>query len=309
MKPVLLRVFGTLAVLAALITVTLAVASAQDRYVAVSDIYCYAFGDADGNRKVDTEDARAVLRCALGLEALPAETERFCDMNKYEGIDTEDARKVLRIALELDRPRKHKNKKLVTTQEPTCSDPGISAHICAYCNEYYDFGLIPEKPHTALGWEIVREPTCSKAGVKKQYCVYCGECIEKETIPKTEHIYGPMQFKSDTPDCTRAQEVYQVCVNCGYTKEWISLGMEHTFTWVTVKEPTCTKSGKQEEVCSVCGKKSGNTQKLPSYGGHTPSGWVIVTYPTTKSEGLQRILCTRCGKILQEEVLPIKEPQ
>ena len=296
-----------LAVIAAMLLTAVLPAGAEEPYVAESDAYCSALGDTDGDRAVTTKDARAVLRSVLWLEVLPDRVQQLCDLDGRTGLSAEDARKVLRIAIGLESRPAHLDEKTVTTQPATCYEQGISAHICAYCGEYYNFGVIPERPHTAAGWDIEREPTCSNPGVKRQYCMFCGIQIAEESIPVTQHIYGPMQFKSDTPDCTRAQEVYKVCINCGYVDEWIRLGTSHSYEWVTVLEPTCTELGKQEEVCGVCGMKSGATQNLFSLGGHIPSGWKEVISPTYQSEGLRCIVCTRCGEILEEEVIPKKE--
>lgn len=304
MKHILFRGLPLFAVLVLALTAAFPASGAKEPFVAESDNYCTARGDADGDRRITTADARKVLRCSLWLEDLPDDVETLCDLDGRKGLAAEDARRVLRIAVGLDQRPAHKDKKTVTTQEATCYEQGISAHICAYCGEYYNFGVIPERPHTAVGWDIEREPTCSVPGEKRQYCIYCGVCIAREPI-YADHIYGPMLFKSETPDCTRAQEVYHVCVNCGHVEEWIRKGSSaHSYVWVTVLEPTCTELGKQEEVCSVCGMKSGNVQNTFSLGGHIPSGWIEVISPTYKSEGLKRIVCNRCGAVLEEQVIP-----
>ena len=307
MRYKLVRVLCLAALFAAFAALFTVGAGANEPYVAESDVYCTARGDADGDRKITAADARAVLRSVLLLEELPEKTEALCDLDGDKGLSTGDARKVLRMAVGLENRPAHKDQKTVTTQEATCYEQGISAHICAYCGEYYNFGVIPERPHTAIGWQVEREPTCAKAGVKRQYCKYCGIQINEEKIPATPHIYGPMQFVSSTPDCTRPQEIYRVCVNCGKRENGIRPVTEHTWSWVTVVEPTCTELGKQAQVCAVCGMKSGKTQNTFSLGGHIPSGWIVVKYPTRTEEGLQRIICTRCGEVLEEEILPKRQ--
>ena len=307
MRSNLVRVLCLAAVFAAFTALFAFGAGADEPYVAESDVYCTALGDANGDRKVTTADARAILRSVLQLEELPEQVKTLCDLDGYKGLSTHDARNVLRMAVGLESRPAHKDKKTVTTQAATCYEQGISAHICAYCGEYYNFGVIPEQPHTAISWQVEREPTCAKAGVKRQYCQYCGLQIAEEKIPATPHIYGPMQFVSATPDCTRLQEVYRVCVNCGKKESGVRPATEHSWSWVTVLEPTCTELGKQEQVCAVCGIKSGETQNTFSLGGHIPSGWIVVKYPTRDEEGLQRIICNRCGEILEEEILPKKQ--
>ncbi len=59
-------------------------------------------GDANGDKKVDTEDALMVLRAALHISTLSSEAVYRCDMDYNGVIDTTDALTVLRIALGID---------------------------------------------------------------------------------------------------------------------------------------------------------------------------------------------------------------
>lgn len=60
-------------------------------------------GDLTGDNKIDTEDARAILRAALDLDPLTAANKTAADMDLDGKVTTEDARLALRIALELEK--------------------------------------------------------------------------------------------------------------------------------------------------------------------------------------------------------------
>ena len=59
-------------------------------------------GDADGNGKVTSSDARLVLRHSAGLQMLSASGLRACDMNGDGRVNAVDARTILRIAARLE---------------------------------------------------------------------------------------------------------------------------------------------------------------------------------------------------------------
>ena len=134
-----------LAAVAAAVLIAVLPARAGEPYVAESGDYCSARGDADGDRAVTTKDARAVLRSVLWLEVLPERVQKLCDLDGRYGLTAEDARKVLRMAIGLESRPPHVDAETVTTQPATCYEQGISAHICANCGEYYNFGVIPER--------------------------------------------------------------------------------------------------------------------------------------------------------------------
>lgn len=44
----------------------------------------------------------------------------------------------------------------------------------------------------------------------------------------------------------------------------------HTYQWVETKAATKEENGLKEEICSVCGYKSGNSEEIVFESGHTP---------------------------------------
>lgn len=68
----------------------------------IPSVYRYVLGDYNESGFVGTDDARAILRIAVGLEAVDAYVMRRCDINSDGVIDSADARSALRIAIGFD---------------------------------------------------------------------------------------------------------------------------------------------------------------------------------------------------------------
>lgn len=60
-------------------------------------------GDVDGNGTVDVNDARTVLRAAVGLEKLSPDAEKRADTDGDGKVTVDDARDILRTATGLDK--------------------------------------------------------------------------------------------------------------------------------------------------------------------------------------------------------------
>ena len=90
-------------------------------------------GDVDGSGKVETDDARAILRAAITLFPIDAKRIPFADLDENGKITPADARLALRIAVSLDPVRRHQIVSSLTTA-PTCTAAGSLTWKCAYCN-------------------------------------------------------------------------------------------------------------------------------------------------------------------------------
>ena len=106
-----------------------------------------------------------------------------------------------------------------------------------------------------------QEPVCTGTGNKEYYgCVGCGAMYDsadgakKVTMldvgTKGDHDYGEWKYTEE--------EHYRACKNCGKQAD----KSKHYYKFVTVKEPTDTTEGLREEVCVICGKKSGKTETI-----------------------------------------------
>lgn len=83
-------------------------------------------------------------------------------------------------------------------------------------------------------------------------------------------------------------------VNSGQGRVKITYTHEHSYSWVTTKEPTCTKKGSKDYVCD-CGYVS-KTTEIPALGHDKEKDWVydrVIGYHVKD--------CKRCGTRLEKE--------
>jgi len=64
------------------------------------------------------------------------------------------------------------------------------------------------------------------------------------------------------PTCTEDGSVTYTCSVCGNTYDETISATGHSYEWVTTKEAGLFTDGLEEEVCSICGEKSGATHTL-----------------------------------------------
>jgi hypothetical protein len=120
-------------------------------------------GDGDGSGKVETDDARAILRAAISLTAIKTKLAAYADLTEDGRITTADARMALRIAIETEAPRRHQIQYEIK-KTPTCTDTGEVTWKCAYC----DFGetlTVPENGHKWKAATATAARRCTVCGV------------------------------------------------------------------------------------------------------------------------------------------------
>ena len=94
--------------------------------------------------------------------------------------------------------------------------------------------------------------TCTDAG--RTGTVYCSDChaiISEDTaLPLADHTVG--EWENDE------NNHWHVCSECGEKLDEAA----HTYEWVVTKEATAEENGLREEICSVCGHKTGNSEEI-----------------------------------------------
>ena len=131
--------------------------------------------------------------------------------------------------------------------------------------------------HEYGDWITIKQATCTTEGLMERYCY----CLEKEQRP----IPAGMHTPEERTDC--GEPIY-----CTICSRQLSASAQHTFgDWITVDPETCTTNGRQEHVCSTCGK----TEEKTIYSkGHKYDTWVIVREATCTEPGLRERRCA-CG--------------
>ena len=90
---------------------------------------------------------------------------------------------------------------------------------------------------------------------------------------------------------------------CGYEHKdnFTPLG-NHDFKVINEVKPTCTKSGEQGLVCSVCGK---TRTAVTDPTGHTWGEWVVQEFATCTENGKKVRFCKACNAD-EEQIIPAK---
>lgn len=131
------------------------------------------------------------------------------------------------------------------TRDPSCTEAGWTAQVCSLCGDRRDEAEIPALGHALVPHEA-QDPTCAEAGwAAYETCERCTYSTFAE-IPALGHDWAD-----------------GVCTRCG-------VSCAHSFAWKTVRESTCTESGLEAEVCTVCGMASGQERSLEPLG-HVPA--------------------------------------
>ncbi len=170
----------------------------------------------DGDNLVTANDARTILRAAVGLDVLTEEQKDIADTDEDGKITATDARAALRISVGLDEVLHYYAKEIITA--PTCTEAGLMKLTCTECEDAY------EKELEALGHElsepeIITEVTCEADGLEKYTCTREGcEHTEEKTIP-AGHV-PDIEAATCTEDqfCTRGNHV--ITEKLGHTSDW-----------------------------------------------------------------------------------------
>ncbi len=117
----------------------------------------------------------------------------------------------------------------VTVINPTCEERGYTMHYCLICGYNYNSDYVDAFAHNQTVINGAKKTTCTQNGYTGDvYCQICGKKLtDGEVIPKTGHKY----------------------------------------VWRITKLATATENGLKEEICSICGEKTGKSQEL-LYTGH-----------------------------------------
>ncbi len=295
----------------------------------------FILGDVDGNGKVESADARLVLRASVALEQFTESQNTLADVDFDNKVTSADARLVLRASVGLEELSKpvHEHTFVTTVIDATCTEKGYTEKKCSVC------GYTEKSDETdAVGhkWDdgvITKAATCKEDGVRTFTCTVCKE-TKTETV-KGDHAYVATVVK---PTCTEKGYTETKCSVCGKTEKsdyTDALGHKwddgvitkeatckedgvRTFTCMVCKEtkteavkgdhayvktvvnPTCTEKGYTETKCSVCGvsEKSDYTDAL----GHKWDDGVITKAATCKEDGVRTFTCTVCKETKTEAV-------
>ena len=107
----------------------------------------------------------------------------------------------------------------VTTKEPTCTEPGIKAQYCIYCDYYTERKVVPNGHEKVV--DKGYDSTCSTNGLSDgSHCSVCGVIVEaqKELPFNNVHLEYGLKKIINEPNIGVSGSAVFACVKCGSEK-------------------------------------------------------------------------------------------
>jgi uncharacterized protein YkwD/rubrerythrin len=150
--------------------------------------------------------------------------------------------------------------------EPSCTEDGSKTFVCEICGESYDQNI--EKLGHDMAHNEKIDADCIKKGQKEYW--HCRRCekdffdslgeteisdSEELVIPLTDHNFVLDEKLSVKATCTSSGNNVYVCSVCGEQKEEFVDILGHDMVYHAGVDPTCTSNGTLEHWhCQRCGK-------------------------------------------------------
>ena len=148
------------------------------------------------------------------------------------------------------------------------------------------------------------EATCTETGLTEGLCcANCGEVFEpQQIIDKLPHNYSNWAVTLE-PSCTKAGKKEKVCGMCGGKLEEVIPATGHSLVNDPAEAPTCTEKGKTAgRHCSVCGAIVEAQEEIPATG-HSWETFYTTDIPASyTAEGSESIHCAVCDAIREDSV-------
>lgn len=178
---------------------------------------------------------------------------------------------------------------------PTCTKGGVFSRYCSRCKSEETLKSCEPVDHMYRVY-VTREPTLDWDGERTYTCTYCNYKYT-EVIPKLESPSDDTPNTTpDTTPTTTPSTTTQPSSPCANGHTWSAIR--------TTAKATCTQEGRNERVCTVCGKTE--TSVIPETG----HSWTSKTEPaTTEKDGKVYRVCSICGTDETVQILPKIETQ
>ncbi len=179
------------------------------------------------------------------------------------------------------------NYKLISTAPGTCITAPVYTYTCSSCGDTYTKEGKIEEGHSYE--TTVVSPTCDEKGYTKEMCTVCGETLLSDfTSPKGhEFIINKL-----ADYCSAHGTLEYSCKNCDYTESVVSDEADLVTETVTV-EPTCTKSGSESEICTLC-DATVSVKMLNPLSHEYSDEYTVDVEATCTSSGQKSQHCIRC---------------
>jgi len=138
--------------------------------------------------------------------------------------------------------------------------------------------------------EIIKHPTCIDAGQAHRTCISCGEEWDVTLYP-SEDYHDFKTVSIEDPTCTKPGKENVICSYCKVEGYYEIESTGHNYKVETDTQPTCTEDGKKITVCTKCDYE--NVETRPA--SHSYGSAFTVKEPTCLEEGTEQYTCSVCG--------------
>ncbi|MCR4693533.1 MAG: S-layer homology domain-containing protein [Firmicutes bacterium] len=175
------------------------------------------------------------------------------------------------------------NYETITVREASCTQGGLTLHICRDCGDFYT-ETTPIGSHHYHTKSI--NPTCQSVGYTEHTCDVCGDKYITDIQPLVSHAFERI---TKVPTCIDKGYTTSTCAVCGfsYVSDYTDATGHDWDEGHTVTNSTCEGEGVIEYHCKNCDEKM---IKSTSANGHRPGMAATCTEPQ---------ICEDCGTILQ----------
>ena len=199
---------------------------------------------ADGDNLVTSNDARAILRAAVGLDSLTEEQKDIADIDGDGQITAADARSALRIGVALDPAIHYYQKEIVTPA--TCTEKGLMKLTCTECED------VKEQEIEALGhdkegseWTVITPADCTTAGLREAACSRCAEKLSEEIEALGHDFPAPEVLIEATCEEDGLEKYTCQREGCEHSEEKAVPALTHA---PSIPAATCT----EDQICTRC---------------------------------------------------------
>jgi len=134
---------------------------------------------------------------------------------------------------------------------PTCVEIGWNAYdTCSRC-DYTTYEELPALGHTMSEWYTVIEPTCTEEGMNQRDCQICNH---SETLATAALGHDYVSHEAKAPSCVDiGWDAYDTCTRCDYTTYAELPALGHDLVSHEAKAPSCTDIGWDAyDTCTRC---------------------------------------------------------
>ncbi len=181
---------------------------------------------------------------------------------------------------------------------PDCLTGGEADVVCRFCGRVMRTESVAPRGAHSFADEITTPATCTEDGVTSHVCRDCGYVEYTSVVKAAGHTPDMSAPVIVDPTCTESGEIYFECTACGaHCDSFVMLPTGHTPGDETVlRSPTCTEDGVSATLCALCGETI-STSPIPATGHVTGIIWdvLIKSDLATLKKGFRVLKCEVCG--------------